>query len=137
MHVSLSLLCPSSALSLTTILMSGLAQNLIRPTYRSPVYRLIARKSKRVGPLALLRHASSGPRPYRFHIGASWAGKPPQPGLRRRLVPFASDSAIGAWRDDTLSRSKSVSSKDAGEDFFYVQEVSLQPQACNGSIHVF
>lgn len=93
------------------------------------MYRLIARKSKRAGPLALLRHASSMPRPYRFHIGASWAGKPPEPGPRRRYVPFASDSAVGAWRDHTLSRPKSVPGKDAGEDFFYVQEVSLQPQA--------
>ena len=75
------------------------------------------------------------PRSYRFHIGASWAGKPEEPGLKRRYVPFASDSNVGAWRDKTLSRPKTVSSKDAGEDFFYVQEVSLRPQSSSGVIY--
>ncbi|KZP11994.1 hypothetical protein FIBSPDRAFT_898576 [Athelia psychrophila] len=82
--------------------------------------RLIARKG---GPSSS-RHISTVPRPYKFHIGASWAGKPAERG-RKPLdtVPFTPDSPIGAWRDATLSRPKSVASKDAGEDFFYVQEM--------------
>jgi protein phosphatase PTC7 len=86
--------------------------------------------STRTSLSASARYTSSPlPRPYRFHIGASWAGKPPEPGSKRQHVPFASDSAVGAWRDKTLSRPKTVFSKDAGEDFFYMQEVSLQPHA--------
>lgn len=94
----------------------------MRSLQSSAMSRLIARKG---GPSSS-RHISTVPRPYKFHIGASWAGKPAERG-RKPLdtVPFTPDSPIGAWRDATLSRPKSVASKDAGEDFFYVQEVSF------------
>lgn len=85
--------------------------------------RLIASKSRPTCQRASSRLLSS--RPYKFHIGASWAGKPPEPGPKQLHIPFASESVIGAWRDKTLSRPKAVRSKDAGDDFFYVQEVSL------------
>ncbi|KAL0946909.1 hypothetical protein HGRIS_013070 [Hohenbuehelia grisea] len=66
-------------------------------------------------------------RPYTFHIGASWAGKPPDPTINRdKMIPFPPDSVIGKWRDRTLARPKSVLSKDAGEDFFFVQEMRNQ-----------
>jgi len=68
------------------------------------------------------RLMSSVLRPFTFHIGASWAGKPPDP-TNTPKVPFPSDSPIGAWRDHTLSRPKAVRSDGAGEDFFYVQQV--------------
>jgi hypothetical protein len=118
-----------STATITSILQMwfGLVHTLSRPTHRSPMSRLVARKSKRAAFLSLSRCASSGmPRHYRFHIGVSWAGKPldPSPGPKQQY-PFASDSLVGAWRDKTLSRLKAVVSKDAGEDFFYVQEVSL------------
>jgi hypothetical protein len=75
----------------------------------------------------LLRHrnyATTTPqRPYTFHIGASWAGKPEDPVIKASKVPFPSDTVIGAWRDKTLSRPKHVRSQDAGEDFFFVEEV--------------
>jgi protein phosphatase PTC7 len=61
-------------------------------------------------------------RPFTFHIGASWAGKPADQ-TKVPKVPFPSDSPVGTWRDHTLSRPKAVRSDDAGEDFFYVQEV--------------
>ena len=38
---------------------------------------------------------------------------------------FPPDTLIGTWRDKTLSRPKAVRSRDAGEDFFFVQEVLL------------
>lgn len=64
------------------------------------------------------------PRPYSFHIGASWAGKPEHMAIMHK-VPFPADTLVGSWRDKTLSRkSKTVRSVDAGEDFFFVQEVS-------------
>lgn len=69
------------------------------------------------------------PRPYTFHIGASWAGKPEYPTIGLRKVPFPPDTLIGSWRDQTLSRnSKAIGtlgtqSLDPGEDFFFIQEV--------------
>ena len=67
------------------------------------------------------------PRPYKFHIGASFAGKPAHPhDLPKSLgAGFLDDSPIALWRDDALKRRKAVKSTSAGEDFFYMQEVSL------------
>ncbi|KAG5652744.1 hypothetical protein H0H81_003885 [Sphagnurus paluster] len=64
---------------------------------------------------------SQSPRPYTFHIGASWAGKSgPDVPLH---VPFPSDSVVGAWRDQTLAWPKSVRSRGTGQDFLFVQDV--------------
>ncbi|KAF7968268.1 hypothetical protein HWV62_31055 [Athelia sp. TMB] len=96
-----------------------LGQLPLRSTQSPAMARLIARKTAHSS-----RHLSTLPRPYKFHIGASWAGKPAERGRKPlATVPFTHDSPIGAWRDVTLSRPKAVSSKDAGEDFFYVQEM--------------
>lgn len=65
------------------------------------------------------------PRPYTFHIGASWAGKVDRDLDKRFKIPFSPDGPIGSWRDKMLSRPKAVKSLDAGEDFFFVQEVRL------------
>jgi hypothetical protein len=121
--------------------MSGLVYN------KTAMSRLIARKARR--PYQSARWLSS--RPYKFHVGASWAGKPPEANSKpkRLQIPFPPESVIGTWRDKTLSRPKAVNSVDAGEDFFYVQEVSsissnLGPEAhgrCakmrNGSVREF
>ena len=69
-------------------------------------------------------HATSSSRPYTFHIGASWAGKRDDGPIKAAFPP---DTVIGTWRDKTLSRPKAVRSRDAGEDFFFVQEVLLHP----------
>lgn len=71
-------------------------------------------------------HAPTSPRPYTFHIGASWAGKRDNDPMRKKAA-FPPDTVIGTWRDKTLSRPKAVRSRDAGEDFFFVQEVLLHP----------
>lgn len=64
------------------------------------------------------------PRPYRFHIGASWTGKPVHPRARKSyMTPFSADSEIGLWRDHVLSRPNGGMGPHIGEDFFYVQEV--------------
>lgn len=71
------------------------------------------------------RAYSSLPRPYRFHVGASWAGKQPDPQMRRiKTKPFAPDGTIGKWKDDMLSKFNSSVGNYVGEDFFYVQDVS-------------
>ncbi|KAJ7582724.1 phosphatase 2C-like domain-containing protein [Mycena floridula] len=65
------------------------------------------------------RHYSTT-RPFKFHVAASWAGKPPTRTEQRLSVPFANDSPIGSWREKMLnSRGKRHS---AGEDFFFIQE---------------
>ncbi|KAL0581748.1 Protein phosphatase 2C 7 [Marasmius crinis-equi] len=70
--------------------------------------------------------ASSLARPYRFHIAASWAGKPESArGKRIVQVPFPPESVIGRWRDQTLNGAKNkrrMFNSDAGEDFFFIQE---------------
>lgn len=72
---------------------------------------------------------SSPPRAFKFHIGASFAGKPENsrgqlPEEQTRL--FESTSPIGIWKENTMRRKKSVKSTSAGDDFFFVQEVSLE-----------
>ncbi|KAL1669191.1 phosphatase 2C-like domain-containing protein [Schizophyllum commune] len=63
--------------------------------------------------------------PYVFHIGAAWNAKPSDPSHKRpppQTVPFAPDSPIGKWRDETLKWPRFVrTTRDAGEDFFCVQ----------------
>jgi len=71
-------------------------------------------------------HARTSPRPYTFHIGASWAGKPDDDPMKIKAA-FPPDTIVGMWRDKTLSRPKAVRSRDAGEDFYFVQEVLLYP----------
>lgn len=77
------------------------------------------RKTPRFRSLATL-----APRPYTFHIAASWAGKAEHGRIRK--VPFPPDTPIGAWRDKMLSRPKPVYNHDAGEDFFFIQEMRSQ-----------
>lgn len=60
-------------------------------------------------------------RPYQFHFGASWAAKPPE--KSRIHVPFSSDTTVGRWRDEMLGKWKNATSRDAGEDFFFVTEM--------------
>ncbi|KAJ3571893.1 hypothetical protein NP233_g3464 [Leucocoprinus birnbaumii] len=78
-----------------------------------------------------LSTVTSPPRPYAFHIGASWAGKLQRDLDPRFKIPFPKEGPIGSWRDETLSRSKGVKSLDAGEDFLFVQEMR------NGSVCAF
>ncbi|KAF8514031.1 phosphatase 2C-like domain-containing protein [Gautieria morchelliformis] len=65
------------------------------------------------------------PRPYKFHIGASFAGKPAHPHdiPKDPNAGFVNNNPIAAWRDNMLKRPKTVQSTSAGEDFFYVQEM--------------
>ena len=99
--------------NLMNIYSSAWARNILRKTPRS-----------RLSSSAQTRAAL--PRPYTFHIGASWAGKPDDDPMKIKAA-FPPDTTIGTWRDKTLSRPKAVRSRDAGEDFFFVQEVLLHP----------
>lgn len=88
--------------------------NQIAAHFRKEMFRRSRRASSRL--------MSTLPRPYTFHIGASWAGKAEEQ-TRLKKVPFPADGLLGTWRDQTLARPKAVKSQDAGEDFFYIQEV--------------
>lgn len=87
---------------------------LLSKMYRPAFVREICRRSRP-------RSLSSVARPYTFHIGASWAGKPKGGALLH--APWPADGLIGAWRDHTLARSHTPKARDAGEDFFFIQEV--------------
>ena len=64
-------------------------------------------------------------RPYGFHMGVSFAGKPPLDEFDKTKHPsFPSDSAIAKWRDESLQWPKGLLSTNAGHDFFFVQEVN-------------
>jgi hypothetical protein len=123
------------ALGATTSFLS----TMLVPPYRylSPAFRIyrpsLARQIARRTPRARFLTTSSptGPqpeptlltqRPYTFHIGVSWVGKPQDPNLMKK-VPFPPDTLIGSWRDKMLQWPKKAKSVDAGEDFFFVQEV--------------
>ena len=92
-----------------------------------------------------LRFNSTVARPFNFHIGVSWAPKPPDPEVTRFHTAFSADSQLGKWRDAMLAHPKRSLPKDAGEDFFYHTEarplgtillrISLTfPQMRNGSV---
>ncbi|KAH0583883.1 hypothetical protein H2248_009477 [Termitomyces sp. 'cryptogamus'] len=85
--------------------------------YAPAMARAILRKS-----LRSTRNMFSAPlRPYKFHIGASWAGKNMLQSLKAPSFPSRSD--IGMWRDHTLSRAKAVNSVSAGQDFLFMQSM--------------
>jgi len=88
--------------------------SVLSKVYRPALVREICRKSR-------ARQMSSASRPYTFYIGASWAGKAKTGPMLH--VPWPADGLVGAWRDKTLVRSHSPKARDAGEDFFFVQEM--------------
>jgi hypothetical protein len=115
-----------------------------RLPYNSVVYRQLLRKSRSLNRFQANRIASARflsvaattdlihtasnhhvKRPYEFHIGCSYAGKPEDPTDKLRKVPFPEDTLIGGWRDKMLAWPKGVPFNTAGEDFFFVQEVRI------------
>lgn len=105
--------------------MSAHLQNSYRRS--SALGRALLRRSNKNA----YRSMSTFPRrPYTFHIGASWAGKPTS-GNEMKKIPFPEDSPIGIWRDQMLSHTVPGAipneatkwAPDAGEDFFYVTEM--------------
>ncbi len=84
---------------------------------------------------SLRAYATVSQRPYEFHIGASWAGKPEPPGQRPK-VPFPANGLIGAWRDKMLALRQDTLTQDAGEDFLFIQQVITIPliSACQGIV---
>ena len=96
-----------------------LARNILCKTSRSRLRFYSSSSSMHATPL----------RPYTFHIGASWTGCNTVDSKRIKAA-FPPDTLIGTWRDKTLSRPKAIESLNAGEDFFFVQEVYILRDTC-------
>jgi hypothetical protein len=62
-------------------------------------------------------------RPFTFHIGASFVGKPAHPDDKPIKNPGFPEGALKKWRDETLAWPKGLQTAHPGHDFFYVQEV--------------
>jgi hypothetical protein len=68
-------------------------------------------------------------RPYRFHLGASWAGKPPdwhQKSKKKaaKELGFPAETEIGRWRAGELARfAFGAKGRQPGEDFFYASSM--------------
>ena len=88
--------------------------------------------ASRWGRLPFHRASSSSTgrlRPYAFHVGASFLGKPDLGHDERRLQPiitkpFPPQHPVVPFRDRMLSWKHEIPSTSAGHDFFYVQQVS-------------
>lgn len=67
---------------------------------------------------------TSPPRPFTFHVGVSFIGKPVMnedpPPIQK---PFPTGHPVVAFRDKMLGWPKEVPSDEAGHDFFFVQDV--------------
>jgi protein phosphatase PTC7 len=61
-------------------------------------------------------------RPFTFHIGASFVGKPAHPDDKPIKNPGFPEGALKKWRDETLAWPKGLQTAHPGHDFFYVQE---------------
>ncbi|GJJ12445.1 hypothetical protein Clacol_006687 [Clathrus columnatus] len=67
----------------------------------------------------------SPPRAFRFHLGASFIGKPEDSSnqlTEEQKLSFSIDNPITTWKDHMLKREKSVKSVSAGDDFYFIQE---------------
>lgn len=104
---------------------SALAKNVSRTASSVPTRTATNTQCLVSRPHARTYSSSSLPRPYRFHVGASWAGKPQDPRTRVKTQPFPPDSPIGKWRDAVLSKPNPGAGRHIGEDFFYIQDVSV------------
>ncbi|KAL4265225.1 Protein phosphatase [Pleurotus pulmonarius] len=126
-RIPATLLAPSHACVATSSKKANISQKpkftfRANTSRRNPPY---STQIDSVAPTASTSHVPLFPHPYTFHIGASWAGKPAAADSMIK-VPFPPDSIIGKWRDTTLSWPKSSGAKDAGEDFFFIQEMRNQ-----------
>ncbi|KAJ6591519.1 hypothetical protein DFH09DRAFT_1137227 [Mycena vulgaris] len=98
---------------------------------RLPVQEIVRRST----PLATRQFSAAyaPSHPYSFHIGASFAPKPPiRFAGEKPKVPFPSDGIIGAWRNKMLGRPKAVQTKECGEDFFFHVNMRNKSGVCLG-----
>ncbi|KDQ14074.1 hypothetical protein BOTBODRAFT_33185 [Botryobasidium botryosum FD-172 SS1] len=70
-----------------------------------------------------IRSFSTGPRPYKIHMGVSYAGKPPFEDEADMSRSFPNEHPIAKWRDRLLKWPKGLPTTGAGQDFFYVQNM--------------
>ena len=66
---------------------------------------------------------STARRPFKFHVGVSFLGKPQQRNDKYTQGQIFPDGPLKEWRDHGLEWSKGLLSTSAGHDFYFVQEV--------------
>ncbi|KAG8958440.1 hypothetical protein FRC03_009120 [Tulasnella sp. 419] len=82
----------------------------------------LSSRARSVKPLVLYcrTYSTSLPRPYRFHIGTSFAAKP----WGSKKAKFPASTEISEWAKKQFGNKKFIkTTKDAGEDAFFVQEM--------------
>ena len=81
-------------------------------------WRIVARITA-----ATRRCYSTTQRPFKFHVGVSFLGKPQQRDDKYTPGQVFPDGPLKEWRDHALTWSKGLLSTSAGHDFYFVQEV--------------
>ena len=66
---------------------------------------------------------STTQRPFKFHVGVSFLGKPQQRDDKYMQGQVFPDGPLKEWRDHALAWNKGLLSTSAGHDFYFVQEV--------------
>ena len=66
---------------------------------------------------------STTQRPFKFHVGVSFLGKPQQRDDKYTPGQVFPDGPLKEWRDNALAWSKGLLSTSAGHDFYFVQDV--------------
>jgi len=62
-------------------------------------------------------------RPFKFHVGVSFLGKPQQRDDKYTQGQVFPNGPLKEWRDHALGWNKGLLSTSAGHDFYFVQEV--------------
>lgn len=66
---------------------------------------------------------STNQRPFKFHVGVGFLGKPQQREDKYTQGQVFPDGPLKDWRDHALAWNKGLLSTSAGHDFYFVQEV--------------
>lgn len=132
-HFSSNLMSAGLSLVRCISLSSSSSSRLSRPSLFSLVYRQSRRRSphrRKLTSSARTLDASdpalhaSPPRPFTFHVGASFIGKPASnDDPPAKSQPFPPTHPVVAFRDKMLAWKREVPSEEAGHDFFFVREV--------------
>lgn len=92
-----------------------------------PVARILLQPRSQLRHLRLVVRTSSYSTSsnFGFHVGASFAGKPPSRGERifSPSTRFPPESDIAKWVQDQLAMKRRLQTKNSGEDSFFVQEM--------------
>jgi len=75
---------------------------------------------------------STTQRPFKFHVGVSFLGKPQQRDDKYTQGQVFPDGPLKEWRDNALTWSKGLLSTSAGHDFYFVEPVRASNSLSRG-----